>query len=142
MLGEAVQTFGGNVAILSNSAGSKDDVFFTEAKVLEQSLCLPVIRHNSKKPMVLSEIITHFKCEEELKQEEIAIIGDRILTDVLMGNACGFLTIYVEPLDTRGDNFAVKASRLFENKLLPLVIPKDPVKHALVRDYNSLLKKF
>ena len=46
-----------NVAILSNSAGSKDDPGHKEAKVIEETLGLPVIRHKLKKPAVHSDIM-------------------------------------------------------------------------------------
>ncbi len=37
-----------------------------------------------------------------LKPSQIAIIGDRIFTDVLVGNRLGFYTILVKPLDLNG----------------------------------------
>jgi len=86
MVVEVVELFGkGNVAILSNSIGSKDDAVNDEAKVCEETLGLPVIRHKHKKPNVLTEILNHFG-NMECEPGRIAVIGDRILSDVIMGN--------------------------------------------------------
>ena len=53
-----------------------------------------------------------------------------------MGNQFGFFTIYVEPIDSRRENFIVKLVRKFENKVLPLILPKNglPTNHALVKE--------
>ena len=52
----------------------------------------------------------------------MAIIGDRVLSDVVLGNTHGFFTILVDPLDVRAENFAVKLVRQFENSFLPRVV--------------------
>jgi phosphatidylglycerophosphatase GEP4 len=44
------------VAILSNSIGSCDDVGWDEAKIVEEKLQIPVIRHQRKKPGCLQEV--------------------------------------------------------------------------------------
>ena len=49
-----------NMAILSNSVGSKDDPEGREAKKVERTLGLKVIRHVNKKPAVSEEILQHF----------------------------------------------------------------------------------
>ena len=41
-----------NMAVLSNSVGSKDDLNYEEAKIVEKTLGLPVIRHVKKNPAV------------------------------------------------------------------------------------------
>lgn len=45
---EARTVFGNNLAVLSNSVGSSDDRNFEQAKRLEESLALKVIRHGTK----------------------------------------------------------------------------------------------
>ena len=60
----------GKVAILSNTAGSMDDEFFTEAKAIEQTLGLPVILHKSKKPKVFDEIVKHFSSDASGEEAE------------------------------------------------------------------------
>lgn len=49
-----------NIALLSNSVGSSDDIDYSEAIIIEQTLGLSVIKHQNKKPNVLKEITTHF----------------------------------------------------------------------------------
>lgn len=45
------------IAILSNSAGSADDLGYEMAKQTEAALGLPVIRHATKKPACFHEVI-------------------------------------------------------------------------------------
>ena len=52
-------------------------------------------------------------------------MGDRILSDVVMGNSHGMFTIYVEPICTKRENFVVRLVRLFEDKVLPFMTPSD-----------------
>lgn len=40
--------FGDRVVIFSNSAGSNDDPGFTKARIIEESLKVAVLRHNTK----------------------------------------------------------------------------------------------
>jgi phosphatidylglycerophosphatase GEP4 len=49
-----------NVAILSNSVGSREDKGFEEAIKVEETLGISVIRHMKKKPEVKEDIYLHF----------------------------------------------------------------------------------
>ena len=81
------------------------------------------------------DVHTHFSTTND---HEIAIIGDRVLSDVVLGNSHGFFTILVEPLDLRAENVAVKLARKFENTLLRrLVAGKRPPEHPTV-SYDKL----
>ena len=71
---------------------------------------------------------------------QIAIVGDRIPTDIVMGNQFGCFTILVQPLDPASDNFVVRTIRKFEDKLLPRVMPKAP-DHKYVKVNDGLEKK-
>ena len=94
VLDECVETFGyRNVAVISNSAGSQDDKDGVEAHHCEQELQLKFIRHKLKKPNVLPDILNHF--EDCCDPAEIAIVGDRVPTDIVMGNKFGCFTILV-----------------------------------------------
>jgi len=81
-----------------------------------------VIRHEKKKPAVLHDVMHHFTCREE---HQVAIIGDRILSDIVMGNKHGFFTIHVQPFDTKVENVVVKMVRAFEDKYLKYLLPGD-----------------
>ena len=54
-------------------------------------------------------------------RENIAIIGDRILTDVLIGNRLGLFTILVKPINSNGNtcdnNYWQKAEKYISNIL-------------------------
>ena len=52
-------------------------------------------------------------------------MGDRILSDVVMGNSHGMFTIYVEPIDVRSENSMVKLVRKFEDSGLKWILPSE-----------------
>ena len=52
---------------------------------------------------------------------EIAFVGDRLLTDILMANEAGFYSILLrEPLTTKDDNYPAIFIRHLEHGLLRL----------------------
>ena len=104
-----------STAILSNSAGSFKDTSFDEATALESAIKIPVIRHNSMKPFCLRPAIQYFRKQLPTTDVKVAIIGDRLFTDVLMGNLFGLTTILVDPLDGNLDSLSVKAMRKMES---------------------------
>lgn len=119
-LENAVRTFGlANVAILSNSAGTKDDPDYKDAAMIEETLGIAVIRHDEKKPGGLAEVLNHFSIEDPAA---LCMVGDRLLTDVVFGNLHGMLTIHTLPLcqgaENSGDNTVAKVIRGAENKAL------------------------
>ena len=78
---------------------------FTQANKLENSLGVPVLRHSEKKPSGGEALVKHF--DNVSGQQNIAMVGDRILTDVLFGNLNGNLTIWTSQIVTeKGDNKA------------------------------------
>jgi phosphatidylglycerophosphatase GEP4 len=108
-----------SVAILSNSAGTPDDLDNKQADNVLAQLGIPVIKHAEKKPEGFDEVLQHFDTVSDLQPREIAMIGDRILTDVVFGNLHGMLTIHVEPLTLVGDNMMAKIFRRFERLVFP-----------------------
>ena len=104
-----------NIAIISNTCGSSDDINHSEAQIVEKNLDLYVIRHKLKKPQVYNEIKQNFKTE---KDNEICIIGDRLLVDIIMGKKYNFFTVLVSPIDTSRENIMVKLIRKIENKII------------------------
>lgn len=113
-----------NVAICSNTAGSLRDKTknnYAEAEALQVILGIKVIKHDLNKPNTpISEIIEHFNANRrqeigdyhELLPQEIAIIGDRLVGDILWGNSQGMMTIKTDPLTLEGENWAVRWVRL------------------------------
>merc|ERR1711862_265202 len=78
-LRNALNVFGhDHVAILSNSAGTKDDLNHLNAKLLESSTGISVIKHNDKKPGGIKDVLDHF--EDISTPSQLCIVGDRLLT--------------------------------------------------------------
>ena len=59
----------------------------------------------------MPDIMLHFNIA---KPAQVCIVGDRISTDVVMGNEHGCYTILVEPLEPLKDNIMVRAARKIE----------------------------
>ena len=91
--------FGANVCIMSNSAGTNDDVRFESAERIEQSLGVAVLRHAEKKPGGLNAVLQFFQTStgsDDIVAADLCVIGDRLLTDVVFGNLHGMLTIHTK----------------------------------------------
>ncbi|KAI8978192.1 mitochondrial PGP phosphatase-domain-containing protein [Trametes punicea] len=87
---ECRETFGpGNVLIVSNTAGSHLDAGEIEAESVSHHLSAPVLRHTSLKPSYacIKSIRAYFaSLPRPVRDEELVIVGDRLLTDVVMAN--------------------------------------------------------
>ena len=71
--------------IVSNSAGSNDDIDNVQAKFIEDTIGVHVLRHSTKKPGCHDEIVDYFRCHNIIKDpSEIAVVGDRLFTDIMM----------------------------------------------------------
>ena len=57
--------FGQNIVIMSNSAGTKDDTDYADAKQIEHDLGIAVLRHDRKKPGGIQEVIKYLNCKPE-----------------------------------------------------------------------------
>jgi phosphatidylglycerophosphatase GEP4 len=102
------------IAVLSNSAGSPDDVDHLHARQLEESLGLQVIRHRWKKPMCSAEIVKALGTNAL----QIVMVGDRLATDVWMANEAGMLSIHTKLLSSKDDNPNAIKMRQLENWIL------------------------
>mmetsp|Transcript_3025 Transcript_3025/g.4321 ORF Transcript_3025/g.4321 Transcript_3025/m.4321 type:complete len:279 (+) Transcript_3025:96-932(+) len=105
--------FNDSMVILSNSAGTNDDVGFESADRISAALKIPVVRHSEKKPGGLSELMACFS--EDIRPDQVCVIGDRLLTDILFGNLYGMLTVHCQPLTLEGDNKVAKYIRYAES---------------------------
>lgn len=52
-----------------------------------------------------------------MKNENIAVIGDQLLTDVYGANRCNMYSILVEPMKAK-DIFVTRFNRIIERKIL------------------------
>ncbi|CAG8604010.1 13421_t:CDS:2 [Ambispora gerdemannii] len=115
-----------NIVIVSNSAGTPDDQDFKSANEIERTLGVKVLKHKLKKPGGGESLISHFNKENTNTNQNnraIAVIGDRIFTDVLYGNMNGMMTILVKNVVTeKGENYFARKIRRVERSLLGLLI--------------------
>jgi phosphatidylglycerophosphatase GEP4 len=78
-----------------------------------------VLRHEEKKPGGLRDVMRYFSTiDDTIKPHELAVVGDRYLTDVAFGNLHGMVTFHCSIITTQGDNWAAKRVRVFEDWLV------------------------
>ena len=109
----------GQVVCLSNSAGGPDDADGAAARQCEASLRMRVVRHRTKKPGGIDELLSSL--DEPASPLELVVVGDRLLTDVVFGNLHGALTVRTRALlDARRarDNRAAAIARRAESAVL------------------------
>lgn len=114
--------------IVSNSAGTDDDVDYLQAEKLERDTGVTVLRHPTKKPGCHQEIMDYFAQHGIHNAAEIAVIGDRLFTDILMANMMGAWGIWLsEGVELSGKIFPrferLLYSRMVSSKEDPFVPP-------------------
>jgi predicted HAD superfamily phosphohydrolase YqeG len=63
---------------------------------------------------------------------EIAIIGDRLFTDVVLANMNGCVSILVKPLDTTQESIGIRLMRFVESRYNS----KETIPHPMLGDMN------
>jgi phosphatidylglycerophosphatase GEP4 len=89
---------GSRLLIVSNSSGTGADPGYKEAELLERNTGVKVLRHSTKKPGCHPEIMDYFRDLPDTtvtKPEHIAIVGDRLFTDMMMANMMGAHSVWV-----------------------------------------------
>jgi phosphatidylglycerophosphatase GEP4 len=87
---------GARLLIVSNTAGSDDDVGYSLARHVEHKTGVKVFRHSSKKPGCYHEILQFVQSQGlAAHPAEIAVVGDRLLTDIAMANLMGSSSVWV-----------------------------------------------
>ncbi|KAL9603079.1 MAG: hypothetical protein Q9219_001443 [cf. Caloplaca sp. 3 TL-2023] len=88
-----------HLLIVSNSAGTTtSDPDGSHASLLSSETGVPVLRHSVKKPGCGSRIISHFlnaPGSRITSADQIAVVGDRLFTDVIMANMMGSWAVWV-----------------------------------------------
>jgi phosphatidylglycerophosphatase GEP4 len=76
------------------------------ARQVEATLGISVLMHRQRKPLGSAELLKHFS----YNSDQIAVVGDRVLTDVLYANVCGMRSILVKDIITEDgdDAWAIK----------------------------------
>lgn len=105
-LREAMSFF--DCAVLSNSINKS-------AFLTKEDVSLPCIAHIRNKPFASNELLKHFS---KYDRDKIILIGDRLLTDVVMAKRCGVLSIYVsQPITVIGEHKGAMLLRNVEQRL-------------------------
>lgn len=90
---------GSQLLIVSNSAGTRSDKDQAEADLIERDIGVKVLRHSTKKPGCHEEIMKHFRDSPDsgvTKTSQVAVVGDRLFTDVMMANMMGSYGVWVK----------------------------------------------
>lgn len=104
---DSLKEKGFKILIFSNSPKNRVKIFKDE---LEVDCCASARKPSSKSFL---NVMKEFK----LKENDIAIIGDQLLTDILGGNKVGITTILVNPISTN-DPIWTKPGRFLENHIM------------------------
>lgn len=87
---------GSQLLIVSNTAGSDDDPGHAHARRVEHSTGVKVFKHSSKKPGCYREIMQYVEARGLASHpSEVAVVGDRLMTDVAMANLMGASSVWV-----------------------------------------------
>ena len=80
---------------------------------------VPVLNREGgeKKPFILDTIQSHYRSTTgcEIDPAKLIVVGDRLLTDVFLGNRLGGLSILVLPLNLEPEQPGIRVARLLEN---------------------------
>jgi phosphatidylglycerophosphatase GEP4 len=91
---------GRRLLIVSNSAGTSSlDPHCRLARAVESSTNVTVLPHATKKPGCGPEIMAYFRAHPETgvtRPEHVAVVGDRLTTDVMMANLMGSYAVWVK----------------------------------------------
>jgi phosphatidylglycerophosphatase GEP4 len=90
---------GSRLLIVSNSSGTNSDKGHVEAALLERNTGVKVLRHGVKKPGCHAEIMEYLRNAPDTgvtSTSQVAIIGDRLFTDILMANMMGAHGIWIK----------------------------------------------
>ncbi|PSN66463.1 HAD-superfamily phosphatase [Corynespora cassiicola Philippines] len=100
---------GSKLLIVSNTAGTSSDPGFAQAELLEKNTGVKVLRHSTKKPGCKAEVLSYFQSQPDsgvTSPSQIAVVGDRLFTDVMMANQLGGYGFWIK------DGFARMEDRL------------------------------
>ncbi|RDL39669.1 uncharacterized protein BP5553_04009 [Venustampulla echinocandica] len=91
---------GRRLLIVSNTAGaSANDPHGHLSSAVEKATGISVLPHSTKKPGCGEEIMEYFRKYPETgvtRPEQIAIVGDRLTTDVMVANLMGSYAVWVK----------------------------------------------
>ncbi|CAI6310991.1 unnamed protein product [Periconia digitata] len=125
---------GSKLLIVSNTAGTNDDKDQAQAAVLEKNTGVKVLKHSTKKPGCKDEVLSYFARQPDsgvTSASQIAVVGDRLFTDVMMANLMGGYGFWVKDgIIERKSFFARVEDRLSGFLLKRGYSPPDPSGNA------------
>ncbi|KAI9886343.1 MAG: hypothetical protein M1823_001851 [Watsoniomyces obsoletus] len=91
---------GAKLLIVSNSAGTRtSDLGYRDATDIENTTGVHVLRHSTKKPGAYTSVMDYFLHQTPsagvTHASQIAVVGDRLFTDVMMANMMGSWAVWV-----------------------------------------------
>ncbi|GAB7351147.1 hypothetical protein MBLNU459_g1602t1 [Dothideomycetes sp. NU459] len=107
---------GSRLLIVSNSAGTLSDPTGKEADLLESNTGVKVLRHSTKKPGCHADVLTYFRNAPDsgvTSASQIAIVGDRLFTDVMMANMMGSYGIWIKDGAVEDKSLFVRLEKTF-----------------------------
>ncbi|KAF2635270.1 HAD-superfamily phosphatase [Massarina eburnea CBS 473.64] len=121
---------GSKLLIVSNTAGTSDDKGLAQAALLEKNTGVKVLQHSTKKPGCKDEVLSYFKQQSDsdvTSPSQIAVVGDRLFTDVMMANLMGGYGFWIKDgIVERKSFFARAEDRLSVFLLRRGHCPPDP----------------
>ncbi|CDK24857.1 unnamed protein product [Kuraishia capsulata CBS 1993] len=104
--------------IVSNSAGTNDDLDHIQAEVLEKNTGVKVFRHSTKKPGCHVDIMDYFLKHKVVSgPHEVAVVGDRLFTDILMANMMGSWGVWISKGVFESQSVVCQLERQFFSKV-------------------------
>ena len=82
-----------------------------------RQLGLDIIYAENKKPYNAASVRNHFP---EMKPSQLCIVGDRLLTDILLAHKMGAMSILVDPVDVGSESIQIRIMRAIENIYLKI----------------------
>ncbi|KAL8674997.1 MAG: hypothetical protein Q9168_000591 [Polycauliona sp. 1 TL-2023] len=111
-----------HLLIVSNSAGtSTSDPSGTAASLLSSTTGIPVLQHSTKKPGCGPQILQHFldaPGSRVTSSDQIAVVGDRLFTDVMLANLMGSWSVWVKDGVVESTNPFISWERKLPERLM------------------------
>ncbi|KAL8759922.1 MAG: hypothetical protein Q9184_003482 [Pyrenodesmia sp. 2 TL-2023] len=105
-----------HLLIVSNSAGTTtSDPSSSHASLLSRNTGIPVLQHSTKKPGCGAQILAHFlnaPGSRVTSADQIAVVGDRLFTDVMLANLMGSWALWVRDGVVKSRNLVSSIGRL------------------------------
>ncbi|KAF2106240.1 mitochondrial PGP phosphatase [Lophiotrema nucula] len=102
---------GSKLLIVSNTAGTDSDKDQAGAAILEKNTGVKVLRHSTKKPGCKTEIMAYFAAHPDAgvtHPSQIAVVGDRLFTDVMMANMMGSYGVWFAKVEDSVSGFLLR----------------------------------